>query len=145
MNPDFRAARWRPYLPYLAWLLPLAATAWAVSIPLSAPAPGALSRDETEPRFGVPRPERERIWRDISANDGDWRRAGREAFPDHPWSQHDHYAAFLLKHMAMLAARTGLSISQVALIFDEGVHSRWPAPNGKPVDATWVPLQPRQQ
>ena len=116
-----------------------------MSIPLGAPDPGRLSRDGAEPLFGVPRPERERIWRDISGHDGEWRRAGREAFPRHPWSQHDHYAAFLLQHMTMLAARKGLSISQVALIFDEGVHNQWPAPNGKPVDATWVPLQPRQQ
>lgn len=94
-------------------------------------------------RFGLDEPTRRAIFAKIAATDGAARRRAEGRFAD-AWSREDDRAADERQKVFELARERGISLSQVYLVMDEGIRGSWPAPNGKRLDASTVPLKPRR-
>ncbi len=114
--------------------------------PLTKAAPVPLvPEDRPGERFGVKDEIRKKIFQELAAAEPEHRLKGRASFPTEAWSAEDHRASFERHLAANIAARYGLSLSQVYLIFDEGIRERWPGPDGQPLSPQTVPLKPRRK
>lgn len=115
--------------------------------PLTSPhAPPPLPGTGTEgTRFGLSLDKRHAIFSQIAATEAYSRRMGTQGFPTQPWSAEDHRCAYERDAVRGTAARFGLDLSTTYLIFDEGIRSHWPGPDGTPLVATTVPLDPRRE
>lgn len=121
--------------------------AWAISLvrPIVATPEETLPAPAGDARFGLPLETRRAIFRELAADQPSAIAAARDAFPDEPWSQQDHRGAFERETFRAAATRHGISLTAVHLVFDEGVHEKWPGADGKPIDPTIVPLHPRRR
>jgi hypothetical protein len=94
-------------------------------------------------RFGVSLAERHAIFSEIAAAEQSWR-ARPPRFPGQPWSTEDDVMAVVRDTARASAVRHQLNLTQVYLIFDEGLRDHWPGPQG-PLPTTIVSLHPRQR
>lgn len=127
------------------WLVPTVALAIAVALPNLAEAPAPLAREHEVDgqRYGLALTQRRAFWKDLAANDQRWRRAAQAAFPDDPWAQADHWTDLMAQYVRQQAARFDVSVVQVLLAYDEGLHLGWKGPGGKPLRTQWPPLSTR--
>jgi hypothetical protein len=95
-------------------------------------------------RFGVKEEIRRKVFAELAAAEPGHRETGHTSFPTEIWSAEDHRASFERHLAASLSTRFGLSLTQVYLIFDEGIRNHWPGPDGKPLSPQTVPLKPRR-
>jgi hypothetical protein len=109
------------------------------------PKPAALADGPGDVRYGLSEATRREIFKEIAAAEPGQRQEGVSAFPTQPWSQEDHRAAFERNALRAMAPNRHLNLTQVYLVMDEGVRARWPGPDGKPLVATTIPLDPRRK
>lgn len=137
----------------LGWML-VQVVALAVVIPPIAkmlapvttqPRPPRLVDGPADARFGLDLATRKEIFSELAATEPRSREAGIAGFPGLPWSQEDHRAAFERDAVRSIASRRSLNLTQVYLVLDEGIRSRWPGADGKPLMATSIPLDPRRK
>ena len=109
--------------------------------------PPPLPPDQGDVRFGVPLATRKEIFDEFAKAEPSARAEGVKGFPGPgmEWSAEDHRGAFERQKAAALSARYRLSLTQVYLCLDEGIRERWPGPDGKPLEARTVPLNPRRK
>lgn len=107
--------------------------------------PALIDREPNGNRFGLDENTRRDIFKEIAQAEPGARQAGVSGFPGQPWSQEDHRCAFERDHLRGIAARRGLSITQVYLVLDEGLREHWPGPDGKPLTPRTTPLMPRRK
>ena len=103
-----------------------------------------LPRDEADTRFGLDEHERRAIFGEVVSDEPRARKDGHEHFAD-PWSAEDDRAAGERDKAREVAHAHAVNLTQVYLVLDEGIRAHWPGPDGKPIDATTVPLKPRPQ
>lgn len=120
---------------------------WEAIAPFHGLAQPKVLADSGDARFGVPLETRKAIFLDLATAERAARAEGHRRFPgpDLAWSAEDHRAAFERKEVARLAGAHGLNITQIYLILDQGIRNHWPGPDGEPLDATTVPLNPRRK
>ncbi len=130
-----------------SWALPIAALAIAIAIASSATPPRPLSRAFAEDgrRFELTLAERRAIFRELANNDARWRNFATSNFPGDTWAQADHWTDHMSQHVRQVARRRELSVAQVLLVYDEGLHAGWRATSGKALPATWPPLTTRKR
>ncbi len=112
---------------------------------LDAPKPPVLADGAAGVKFGLAEADRRAIFKEIAAAEPYGRAQGLAGFPEQPWSQEDHRCAFERDTTRSLAARKGVSLTQIYLVLDEGIRAQWPGADGKPLRATTVPLAPRRR
>lgn len=110
----------------------------------SAP-PATISRaarggDANAERFGLSLATRQALFRSIADNDMRWRGFALASFPKDEWGQADHWTDHMSAHVRKLAQTQRLSVTQVLLAYDEGLHAGWRSSAKKPLRATWPPL-----
>lgn len=105
--------------------------------------PGVMTVEPDGRKFGLTLDERLEIFRKYADHDPRWKKIAQGDFPTHEWSQADHYHSHARSHALFLARKLKLHPSQVFMVADEGIHEKWPGKDGKPVDATIAPLDPR--
>lgn len=127
----------------LAVVVPVVAKTLAPTIKHPRPAP--LVDGPGDVRFGLPEETRRDIFRELAAAEPHAREQGASGFPGQPWSQDDHRAAFERNTARDLAARRNINLQLVYLVLDEGIRNKWPGPDGKPLVATTIPLDPRRR
>lgn len=71
------------------------------------------------------------------------RERAKEDWPHHRWSQQDAFGASEREHVMAVARERNRSPQDLFAVIDLGVRSHWPGPDGQPLEATVVPLQPR--
>ncbi|MBI2391823.1 MAG: hypothetical protein HYV09_19690 [Deltaproteobacteria bacterium] len=136
-----------------AWLLLqlaslVAVAPWALRTlsPITrAPKPAVLVDGPGDARYGMPLALRREVFKELAAAEPQNRQSGAAGFPGQPWSQEDHRAAFERDVMRDVAARRKLNLTQVYLVLDEGIRAKWPGPDGQPLIATTIPLDPRRK
>lgn len=109
------------------------------------PRPPKLVDGPGDMRFGLPEATRRDIFRELAGAEPNAREQGLAGFPGQPWSQEDHRCAFERNTTRDLAARRKLNLQVVYLVLDEGIRNKWPGPDGKPLIATTIPLDPRRR
>lgn len=139
-----RALFWALQVLLAVSVLPYVARALIKPI-TGAPKPPPLVDGPGDVRYGLPLARRREIFTLIAATENHSREMGVVAFPGMPWSQEDHRAAFERDAVRNIAASTKITLQQAYLVLDEGVRSQWPGPDGKPLTATVVPLDPRRR
>jgi len=127
-------------------LIVAAQTIWKASKPLiKAPPVPEVPADKPGERFGIKDQVRRDIFAEYAAADPQHRLNGKTSFPTETWSAEDHRAAFERQLSASLASKYNLTLTQVYLVLDEGIHEQWPGPDGKPISPFTVPLKPRRK
>lgn len=106
-----------------------------------------LPADEGDVKWGLPSKTRHAIFDEFAAAEPTSRSEGSRAFPGPAlaWSAEDHRGAYERNKARELAGKYRCTLSQVYLSLDEGIHERWPGPDGKPLDPKTVPLNPRRK
>ena len=127
------------------WILPALARMIALALPNLAERPAPLAREHEVDgqRYGLALTQRRAFWKDIAANDQRWRRIAQANFPNDPWAQADHWSDLMAQHVRHQAARFGVSVVQILLAYDEGLHLGWKGPGGKALRTQWPPLSTR--
>ena len=115
------------------------------SLRFAKPVP-VVAAGQGDTKLGLSLEQRKKIFADIAATEPASRAAGKASFgsPDLAWSADDHRGSFERREVANVAGRYGISLTQAYLVLDEGIHEKWPAPDGHPLDATTTPLHPRR-
>jgi len=126
----------------MVWLAPCAALVLAIAIPNCATEPAPLSRIAAEEgtRFGVSLAQRRAFFKDIAQNDSRWRAIAERTFPNDVWAQADHWTDHMSQHVRAMATTYDVSIVQILLAYDEGLHESWRGPGNKLMRGTWPPL-----
>lgn len=98
-------------------------------------------------KWGMPLSMRREIFAEFAAAEPTNRAEGIRAFPGPAlaWSAEDHRGAFERQKARELSSRYRVSLTQIYLCLDEGIHDKWPGPDGKPLDPHTVPLNPRRK
>ena len=135
--PPAALPRW---LSLAAWLLPVAAFAWQIQPVLRAAPPAPIAPPAGETRFGLAPTERRAIFDEIMRPVPGLRQRALRDFPNHAWTREDHYYNMLRGHIAAVGRAHGVTYTHAYLVFDDGVHARWPGPDGQPHPATTLPL-----
>jgi hypothetical protein len=120
----------------------------ALAHPLTHAKPLApLPADEGENKWGLSPKTRHAIFDEFAAAEPSNRSEGTRAFPGPAlaWSAEDHRGAYERNKARELAGKYRCTLTQVYLSLDEGIHERWPGPDGKPLDPKTVPLNPRRK
>ncbi len=113
---------------------------------LHAPPPRTIPADGPgDARFGLTLATRQEIFREFALAEPSQRAAGLSSFPTERWSAEDHRGSFERGAARNLATRHSVSLTQIYLVLDEGIREKWPGPDGKPLDATTIPLKPRRK
>ncbi len=145
--PRSRAAVVAAIVVQLAGLVGLAVvTRKAVSPVLSEPGPARIrAKGPDDQRFELPEKKRREIFAELAAAELAERKRHVEGntWQGHLWSREDDRGWQERTLVRSLASRHGVSISQIYLVLDEGIHERWPGPDGKPLPATAEPLNLR--
>lgn len=130
---------------WLVWSLPVLALAFAVSRPLSAKAPPPLTRevDADGTRFGLSLARRRALFTELTREDAYWKKIALGAFPDDLWAQADHWTDHMSQRARWMARERGLSITQILLAYDEGLHAGWRGSAGQRLRAGFPPLGTR--
>lgn len=141
----------------VGWFIRIGATVLALSLlgrrvhaavaPMIAAAPPtpipAVEIDDY--RFRLPERIRRQIFDEIAAAElAERKRAiAANTWNGHAWSREDDRGHHERVALRAIAARHRISLTQAYLVLDEGIRSRWPAPNGQPLPATTPPLNLR--
>lgn len=98
-------------------------------------------------KWGMPLRVRQEIFMEFATAEPTARAEGAKSFPGAAleWSAEDHRGSFERQRARELAAKYRVSIEQAYLCLDEGIRERWPGPDGEPLDARTVPLNPRRK
>jgi hypothetical protein len=157
-RPDRWIAQWMEGSPFrdrrvvAAWLA-VQVLSLIVIVPIVSKTLAPTLRDPKPPklvdgpgdmRFGLPEDTRREIFKEIAAAEPRAREQGVAGFPSQLWSQEDHRCAFERITMREISDRRKLNLQIVYLVMDEGVRNKWPGPDGKPLIATTIPLDPRR-
>lgn len=131
---------------WLLWAAPLTALAFAISRPLSAQAPAPLSRVEAVDgaRFGLGLERRRALFDELVREDAHWKKIATRAFPSDPWAQADHWTDHMSQRARWMTIHRGVSITQLLLVYDEGIHAGWRGASGQRLRATFPPLATRK-
>jgi hypothetical protein len=140
-----RAARIASILARSSVLACAAAVCVVVIRPIVLPPMAPLPAPSGEERFGLGLRKRRAIFAELAADQESAAERGREAFPDDPWSAQDHRGAFERDDFRAIAQKHGVTLTQVHLVFDEGIREHWTGPDDRPIDPTVVPLRPRRR
>lgn len=108
--------------------------------------PAAIATADIEGyRFRIPDETRHAIFDEIAAAELAERDRAIKAntWNGHQWSREDDRGYYERIAVRSAAAKHKVSIAQVYLVLDEGIHDHWPAPNGEPLPATTPPLSLR--
>jgi hypothetical protein len=111
------------------------------------PAPAAIPAASSTTRFGIPEDRRREIFRMLAEceNRERQRAISQNTWHGHAWSRDDDLGWYIRTEARKLAGRFGISLSQVYLVFDEGIRERWPGPDGQPLRATTAPINLRTE
>lgn len=112
------------------------------------PAPRPIPQAEPPGvRFGLPDATRKAIFVELAAAEIADRDHDVKAntWKGHAWSQEDDRGYRERALARALATRYGVTLSQIYLAFEEGIHERWPGPDGKPLTPTVPPLDLRHE
>jgi hypothetical protein len=111
------------------------------------PPPAEIPAASSTTRFGIPEDRRREIFRLLaeSENKERQRAISQNTWRGHAWSREDDLGWVQRTEARRLASRFGLSLSQIYLVFDEGIRERWPGPDGQPLRATTAPINLRTE
>ncbi|MGZ3417271.1 MAG: hypothetical protein ACXVEE_05355 [Polyangiales bacterium] len=114
---------------------------------LSEPRPASVRPTGPAPdmRFELDLKTRKEIFAELAAAEVAERKRNIEqnTWQGHLWSREDDRGVQERTLAKSIAARRGISLTQVFLVLDEGIHEQWPGPDGKPLPATAEPLNLR--
>ncbi len=110
------------------------------------PAPITSAEDPAN-RFGIPEATRRQIFTELATAEVAERKRAIDGntWKGHLWSREDDRGHYERVAARGIAARHGVSLTQVYLVLDEGIRQRWPAPNGNPIIGTTPPLNLRTE
>lgn len=96
-------------------------------------------------RFKYPERIRKEIFMEIATAElAERQRAiAANTWKGHLWSREDDRGHYERVKMRELAAKYKGTLTQMYLILDEGIRSKWPGPDGNPLPATTPPWDPR--
>jgi hypothetical protein len=117
-----------------------------VSPLLTARPPGTIPNQELDDyRFKYPERTRREIFMEMATAElAERQRAiAANTWKGHLWSREDDRGHYERVKMRELAAKYKGTLSQMYLILDEGIRSKWPGPDGNPLPATTPPWDPR--
>lgn len=103
----------------------------------------ALARPAPQELPLPPEADRRRLFEQLTKDEPAERERALEDWPHHRWSQQDGFGAFELERVSRFSREQGTTMQALFLLIDEGLRNHWPGPDGKPLDATTVPLKPR--
>lgn len=145
--PSSRAAMVATFAAQVAGLVALVVvTTQAVRPILSEPGPARVRAEGPgDQRFELPEKDRRAIFAELAAAELAERKrhVDGNTWQGHPWSREDDRGWQEHTLVRSLASRHGVSMSQIYLVLDEGIHAKWPGPDGKPLPATAEPLNMR--
>lgn len=121
-------------------------TTKAVRPILSEPGPARIrAQGPGDQRFELPEKTRRAIFGELAAAELAERKRHIDGntWQGHLWSREDDRGWQERTLVRSLATRHGVSLSQIYLVLDEGIHEKWPGPDGKPLPATAEPLNLR--
>lgn len=129
------------------WLGPAVAALAAIVIARSGERPDGLTREPGPDgaRFGLSLEERRGLFSELVSRDPHWRWRARVRFPDDVWAQADHWTDQMAQHVRAVARERRLSVAQILLSYDEGLHRQWQGPGGRRLPADWPPLPLRKR
>lgn len=113
---------------------------------VSAKPPVPITTEDVEGyKFRLPEHTRRAIFEDLAAAElAERERAIKgNTWNGHAWSREDDRGHYERVAARAAAAKHKVSLPQVYLVLDEGIHEHWPAPNGAPLPATTPPLSLR--
>jgi hypothetical protein len=96
-------------------------------------------------RFELDEKTRHEIFAELAAAEEAERKRNIEqnTWQGHLWSREDDRGVVERNLAKAIATRRNISLTQVFLVLDEGIHDHWPGPDGKPLPATAEPLNLR--
>jgi hypothetical protein len=111
------------------------------------PAPPAIPQPTSMTRFGMTEDRRREVFRELADAEFSERRRAIEqhTWGGHAWSREDDLGYVQRARAREVAARYGLSLSQMYLVLDEGIRQRWPGPDGQPLRGTSEPINLRTE
>jgi hypothetical protein len=111
------------------------------------PAPPAIPQPTSMMRFGMTEDRRREVFRELAEAEVTERRRAIEqnTWGGHAWSREDDLGYVQRARAREVAARYGLSLSQMYLVLDEGIRRRWLAPDGEPLRGTSEPINLRTE
>jgi hypothetical protein len=109
------------------------------------PPPPIPNEEIDDYRFKLPERTRREIFTELATAELAERRRAIQGntWNGHLWSREDDRGHYERVKVREVAARHKISLSQVYLVLDEGIRSKWPAPDGQPLPATTPPWDPR--
>jgi len=110
-----------------------------------APPPPIRAEGPGDQRFELDEKTRKSIFAELAALELSERKRNidQNTWNGHLWSREDDRGWQERVLARSLARRHGVSISQIFLVLEEGIRSKWPAPDGKPLPANAEPLKLR--
>lgn len=146
-KPDTKAG-WaiRLLVTVLAFALFLQRAKVATAPLVSAKPPVPITTEDVEGyRFRLPEHTRRAIFDDLAAAEVAERERAIKAntWNGHAWSREDDRGHYERVAARAAAQKHKVSLPQVYLVLDEGIHEHWLAPNGSPLPATTPPLSLR--
>lgn len=118
----------------------------AVQPILSEPGPARIRAEGPgDQRFELDEKTRKAIFAELAAAELAERKrhVDGNTWQGHLWSREDDRGWQEHTLVRTLASRHGVSMSIIYLVLDEGIHARWPGPDGKPLPANAEPLNLR--
>lgn len=111
------------------------------------PAPPVVPASNSMTRFGMTEAVRRDIFRELAESEIAERRRAitQNTWNGHAWSRFDDLGYVQRARGREVAARHGVSLTQVYLVLDEGIRQRWPGPDGQPLSPLVEPLQLRTE
>jgi hypothetical protein len=111
------------------------------------PAPPAIPQSTSMTRYGMTEERRREVFRELAEAEVSERRRAIEqnTWGGHAWSREDDLGYVQRARAREVAARYGLSLSQMYLVLDEGIRQRWPGPDGQPLRGTSEPINLRTE
>jgi hypothetical protein len=112
----------------------------------SAPPPAPIRAEGPgDQRFELDEKTRKSIFAELAALELSERKRNidQNTWNGHLWSREDDRGWQERVLARSLARRHNVSISQIFLVLEEGIRSKWPAPDGKPLPANVEPLNLR--
>jgi hypothetical protein len=79
----------------------------------------------------------------IAGQEAELRTAAAKSFPGDPWSQDDEFHHAERGRARWFSDRRGVSLAHVMRAIDDGLHGRWPKPQGARVVPGIQPCRPR--
>ncbi|MDP3274651.1 MAG: hypothetical protein Q8Q09_05605 [Deltaproteobacteria bacterium] len=111
------------------------------------PEPPRIPAPTSMTRFGMTEELRRAVFRELAEAEFNERNRAitQNTWGGHAWSREDDLGYVQRARGREVASRYNLSLTQVYLVLDEGIRSRWPGIDGQPLVPTTEPLNLRTE